>query len=51
MFDSIEIRNVTNGFIIILNTEDEVKEYVFDSSRKALRFIKDYVDASVSKAE
>lgn len=45
MFDSIEIRKVTNGFIVILNTEDDANEYVFDTSRKAIRFIKDYVEA------
>jgi hypothetical protein len=48
MFDSIEIRKVANGFIVILNTEDDTHEYVFDTSRKAIRFIKEYVDAKVS---
>ena len=48
MFDSIEIRKVTNGFVVILNQEDETKEYVFDSSRKAIRFIKEYVEAKVA---
>lgn len=47
MFESIEIRKVTNGFIVILNTEDEANEYVFDTSRKAIRFIKEYVEAKV----
>jgi hypothetical protein len=45
MFDSIEIRKVANGFIVILNTEDDAHEYVFDTSRKAIRFIKEYVEA------
>ena len=49
MFDSIEIRKVTNGFIVILNTEDEASEYVFDTSRKAIKFIKEYVDAKVTQ--
>ena len=49
MFDSIEIRKVTNGFVVILNQEDETKEYVFDTSRKAIRFIKEYVDAKVAQ--
>ena len=48
MFDSIEIRKVTNGFVVILNQEDETKEYVFDTSRKAIRFIKEYVEAKVA---
>lgn len=45
MFDSIEIRKVANGFIVILNTEDDTREYVFDTSRKAIKFIREYVDA------
>ena len=49
MFDSIEIRKVTNGFVVILNTPDEdTKEYVFDTSRKAIKFIKEYVEAKVA---
>jgi hypothetical protein len=50
MFDSIEIRKVANGFIVILNTEDDANEYVFDTSRKAIRFIKEYVEAKVTVA-
>lgn len=49
MFDSIEIRKVANGFIVILNTEDDTREYVFDTSRKAIKFIREYVDAKVSQ--
>lgn len=44
MFESIEIRKVTNGYIVILNTEDETKEFVFDTSRKAIKFVREYVD-------
>jgi hypothetical protein len=50
MFESIEIRKVTNGFIVILNTEEEANEYVFDTSRKAIRFIKEYVEAKAAVA-
>lgn len=49
MFESIEIRKVTNGYIVILNTEEEAKEYVFDTSRKAIKFIREYVEAKVSE--
>jgi len=45
MFDSIEIRKVANGFIVILNTEADSLEYVFDTSRKAIKFIREYVEA------
>ena len=40
MFESIEIRKVNNGFILVINTEDDVKEFVYDTERKLLRVIK-----------
>lgn len=52
MFDSIEIRKASNGFIVILTPEDnDPVEYVFDTSRKALKFIRTYVEAKVVNAE
>jgi ERCC4-related helicase len=45
MFESIEIKRAANGFIVILTTEDDSKEYVYDTSRKALRFVKEYLEA------
>lgn len=45
MFESIEIRKATNGFILVITTEDETKEYVYDTSRKALRVLKQYMEA------
>jgi hypothetical protein len=45
MFESIEIRRVANGFILVINTEDETKEYVYDTSRKAMRVLKQYLEA------
>lgn len=44
MFESIEIRRAANGFILVVTTEEETKEFVYDSSRKALRVIKDYLE-------
>lgn len=45
MFESIEIRKVENGFILVINeANEEAKEYVYDSSRKAIRVIKQYLD-------
>jgi hypothetical protein len=49
MFESIEIRKVANGVIVILNTEDEATEFVFDTSRKAVKFIREYVEGKVSQ--
>lgn len=48
MFESIELRKVENGVIIVLRTEEEEKEYVFDTSRKALKFVKDMLEGKVT---
>ena len=45
MFESIEIRKAANGFILVVTTDDEAKEYVYDTSRKAMRVIKQYLEA------
>ena len=39
-YESIEIRRVQNGFIVVIHTEDDVQEYVYDSSRKAVKIIR-----------
>jgi hypothetical protein len=44
MFESIEIRRAANGFILVITTEEETREYVYDSSRKAIRVIKEYLE-------
>lgn len=46
MFESIEIRKVKNGVIVTLRTEDEDLEYVYDTDRKALKFIKDLLETN-----
>lgn len=50
MFESIEIRKAANGFILVITTEEETREYVYDTSRKALRVIKEYLESG-SKAQ
>ena len=40
MFESMEIRRAANGFILIVHTEDDTKEYVFDTERKLMRQLK-----------
>lgn len=49
MFEVIEIRKAANGFILAITTEDGTKEYVYDTSRKALRVIKEYLEADKSQ--
>ena len=46
MFESIEIRKVKNGVIVTLRSEDEDSEYVYDTDRKALKFIKELLEVN-----
>jgi hypothetical protein len=50
MFDTIEIRKALNGFIVLLSTEEATSEYVFDTSRKAIKFIREYVENKATAA-
>lgn len=44
MFESFEVRKVANGFVLVINTEDgETREYVYDTARKLMRVIKQYL--------
>jgi hypothetical protein len=46
MFESFEVRKVANGFILVLTTEDgNTKEFVYDTSRKLMRVLRQYLDA------
>ncbi len=49
MFELIEIRRVENGFVLAIQTEDGTKEYVYDTSRKALKVIKEYLESKSSE--
>ena len=48
MYESIEIRKVRNGVIVTLRTEDEDQEYVYDTDRKAIKFVKDMLESKNS---
>lgn len=45
MFESIEIRKCKNGVIVTLRTEDDDEEYVYDTTRKAMKFVKDILES------
>jgi hypothetical protein len=53
LFESIEIRKVRNGVIVTLRSDEEDQEYVYDSDRKAIKFVKDLLESKgkVSVAE
>lgn len=43
-FEAIELRKVKNGVIVLIRTADEDAEYIFDTNRKALKFVKDLLE-------
>jgi hypothetical protein len=49
MFESIEIRKVKNGVVVTLRNQTEDEEYVYDTDRKALKFIKEMLDARATE--
>ena len=49
LFESIEIRTVKNGVIVTLRSEEEDSEYVYDTDRKALKFIKDLLETKAKE--
>jgi hypothetical protein len=51
MFESMEIRKVANGFILVLQSEDDTKEFVYDTERKLLRAVKGYLGEKVTAAD
>lgn len=51
MFESIEIRKVKNGVIVTLRSDDEDAEYVYDTDRKALKFVKDFLESKNNNKE
>ena len=48
MFESLEIRKAANGFILVVNTEDEAREYVYDTERKLMRVLKQHLGQKVT---
>lgn len=51
MFESIEIRKVKNGVIVTLRSEEDDSEYVYDTDRKAIKFIKDLLETKAKSVE
>ena len=47
VFEAIELRQVKNGIIVVLRTDDDESEYVFDKSSKALKFVKELLEANI----
>lgn len=50
MFESIELRKVENGIVIVIRDEENnEKEYVYDTTRKALKFVKELLEAKEAR--
>ena len=51
MFESLEIRRAANGFILVVTTEEDAKEFVYDTERKLVRVVKQYLGECVTTQE
>ena len=52
MFESIELRKVENGIVILIrDDENNEKEVVYDTDRKALKFIKELLETKVANVK
>ncbi len=51
MFESLEIRKAANGFILVVHSEDDTKEYVYDTERKLMRVIKSHLGEKITSAD
>lgn len=51
MFESLEIRRAANGFILVVNTEDDSKEFVYDTERKLMRVIKQHLGEKITSED
>lgn len=51
MFESLEIRKVQNGFILVVNTEDDAKEFVYDTERKLMRVVKQHLGEKITASD
>ena len=48
MFESIEIRKAANGFVLVVKSEDDSKEYVYDTERKLMRALKSQLGQKIT---
>ena len=48
MFESLEVRKAANGFILVINTEEDSKEFVYDTERKLMRALKSQLGEKIT---
>jgi hypothetical protein len=49
-YESVELRKVKNGVIVVLRGNEEDEEFVFDTDRKALKFIKELLESKTKSS-
>lgn len=49
--ESLELRSVANGFIVVVNEDYNVQEYVFTSLPQVMRFVKTKMASGKGKDE
>lgn len=51
-YETIEIRKANNGVIVTLRSEETTdQEYVYDTDRKAVKFVKDLLELKNKEKE
>lgn len=48
MFESLEIRKAANGFILVVHTEENDNEYIYDTERKLMRALKAHLGEKIT---
>jgi hypothetical protein len=52
LYELIEIRKARNGVIVTLRSdEEEDQEYVYDTDRKAIKFVKDLLESKTRELQ
>jgi len=47
-FDSLDVRKVENGYIVCVHNEGGSHEYIFETLRRAMKFLKDTLEGKSS---
>jgi hypothetical protein len=51
-YETIEIRKANNGVIVTLRSEEtQDQEYVYDTDRKAIKFVRDLLESKTKEKE
>lgn len=46
--ESLEVRKVENGYIVVIHSDDGTHEYIFDTIRRVMKFLREKLDGSSS---